>query len=63
LTGLDRVRFRKPVVPGDRLELDVSVTRHRAPLWRLQGVARVDDTVVAEAELLLTQINEAAARV
>jgi 3-hydroxyacyl-[acyl-carrier-protein] dehydratase len=62
LTGLDRVRFRKPVVPGDRLELEVSVGRHRAPLWRLHGVARVDGTVVAEAEVLLTEIDEAAAR-
>ena len=62
LTGLDRVRFRKPVVPGDRLELDVSIMRHHAPLWRLRGVARVDETVVAEAELLLSEIDEAASR-
>ncbi|HUP66391.1 MAG TPA: 3-hydroxyacyl-ACP dehydratase FabZ [Thermoanaerobaculia bacterium] len=50
--GIDKARFRKPVVPGDQLILDVTVLQRRASTARLSGIARVGDTVVAEAELL-----------
>lgn len=50
--GMDKVKFRKPVVPGDQLLLDVRVLKTRAKVIRLSGVARVDEQVVAEAELL-----------
>ena len=55
LTGLDAVRFRRPVLPGDQLHLDVRLVRRHRPLWKMQGVARVDDQVVAEATLMLTE--------
>jgi 3-hydroxyacyl-[acyl-carrier-protein] dehydratase len=52
LMGIDGARFRKPVVPGDRLELEVEVTKHKAAVWKQKGVAKVDGQVVAEAEFL-----------
>ena len=52
LMGLDKVRFRKPVVPGDRLILDLETIRHGSRYSKMKGLALVDDKVVAEAELM-----------
>jgi len=52
--GMDKVKFRRPVVPGDQLLLDISVLRQRAKIIKLAGVARVGDEVAAEAELMAT---------
>ena len=53
LRGVRNARFRRQVVPGDRLELDVSVRRRRSRLAAVTAVARVQDQVVAEAELMV----------
>ncbi len=50
--GFDKVRFRKPVVPGDQLILEVSILRMREKVVKLAGSATVDGQIVAEAELL-----------
>jgi 3-hydroxyacyl-[acyl-carrier-protein] dehydratase len=50
--GMDNVRFRKPVIPGDQLRLELEVTRHRQSIWGFKGKALVDGKLVAEAELL-----------
>ncbi|HEY0593324.1 MAG TPA: 3-hydroxyacyl-ACP dehydratase FabZ [Thermoanaerobaculia bacterium] len=55
--GIDKARFRKPVVPGDQLILEVTVLQRRAATARLQGVARVGDAVVAEAELMSVMVE------
>ena len=55
LTGLDGARFRRPVLPGDQLHLEVTLVKRRRPLWKMQGVARVDGHLAAEAELSLTE--------
>jgi 3-hydroxyacyl-[acyl-carrier-protein] dehydratase len=55
LTGLDGVRFRRPVVPGDQLRLEVSLQRRRRPLWKMHGTAHVGGRLVAEADLSLTE--------
>jgi 3-hydroxyacyl-[acyl-carrier-protein] dehydratase len=52
LMGIDGARFRRPVVPGDRLELKVVVTRHKGAVWKQIGQALVDGEVVAEAEFM-----------
>jgi 3-hydroxyacyl-[acyl-carrier-protein] dehydratase len=52
LMGIDGARFRKPVVPGDRLELRVRVTRHKGDVWKQDGTALVDGQVVAEAAFM-----------
>lgn len=47
---VDRARFRKPIVPGDRLYIHVTKLKNRGNVWKFQAEARVDDGVVAEAE-------------
>lgn len=49
LSGIEEARFRRPVVPGDQLRLEVELVRRRRPLWKLRGVARVDGQVAVEA--------------
>lgn len=55
--GIDKARFRKPVVPGDQLILEVDVLQRRANTAKLKGLARVGDTVAAEAELLSIMVE------
>ena len=50
--GIDNVRFRKPVTPGDQLRPEVEITKHRQAIWGFKGKALVDGKLVAEAELL-----------
>ena len=52
LLGIDKAKFRKIVVPGDRLVLTVTPLRKGGKIWKLAGTASVDEQVVAEAELL-----------
>ena len=50
-TGIDRARFRKPVVPGDQVRFEVVILQRRRQLCRFKGAASVDDKLVAEAEM------------
>jgi 3-hydroxyacyl-[acyl-carrier-protein] dehydratase len=52
--GIDNARFKRPVLPGDQLELDVSIVRQTRGLWKFKGEARVAGQLAAEAELLCT---------
>ncbi len=52
--GLDKVKFRKQVIPGDQLILEVEIIKQRAKVIKLAGVAKVDGQVAAEAELMAT---------
>jgi UDP-N-acetylglucosamine acyltransferase len=58
LRGVNDAKFRRQVVPGDRLRLEISVGRRRASLARAKAVAYVGDQLVAEAELLLGLIPD-----
>jgi len=49
--GIDRVRYRRPVVAGDAVLLEATVVRLRAKMGSLQGVARVDGQVVCEGQM------------
>lgn len=49
--GLDKCRFRRMVVPGDVLEMELTALRGGGKVWKFQGVARVEGQVAAEAEL------------
>lgn len=62
LRGVDDAKFRRHVVPGDRLEVDVRLVRRRGPIARVQATAHVDGAVVIEAQLVLA-ITEAAPRI
>ena len=52
--GIDQARFKKPVVPGDRLILKVQILRAIRGIWKFSAQALVDDVVVSEADLLCT---------
>lgn len=60
LTGIDGAKFRKPVVPGDILRLEVDVLKKRAPFWKMQGRAFVDSELVCEAEVTAMVTDEQA---
>lgn len=47
---VDKARFRKPVVPGDQVEVHVEVLRNRGNVWKFKGEAKVDGVIVADAE-------------
>jgi len=51
LAGLDGFRFRRPVVPGDTLRLEVTLLKMRGPIGRVHGRALVDGELVAEGEI------------
>jgi len=53
--GIDGARFKRPVVPGDQLELEVHVLAHKRGIWKFSCVARVAGAVVTEAEILCTE--------
>jgi beta-hydroxyacyl-ACP dehydratase FabZ len=50
--GVDKARFRRPVVPGDQLILECELLQKRSNTVKLRGTAKVDGNVVAEAEML-----------
>lgn len=52
LTGMDKVRFRKPVRPGDKLVTKAELTNVRSSSAKAKAVAYVDDEITAEAEFL-----------
>ncbi|MDP2604710.1 MAG: 3-hydroxyacyl-ACP dehydratase FabZ [Deltaproteobacteria bacterium] len=56
LTGLDKVRFKRPVEPGDQLRLELTVLKRRGSFWRMLGVATVDGKLVAEAEISAMEV-------
>jgi 3-hydroxyacyl-[acyl-carrier-protein] dehydratase len=53
LVSVDKARFRRPVVPGDQLKLKVTFDRTIRGLWRFAGVAEVDGTKTASAEIMV----------
>ena len=52
LAGIDNARFRRQVLPGDQLRIEMKVVKRKASVAKMQGVATVDGAVVAEVEVL-----------
>jgi beta-hydroxyacyl-ACP dehydratase FabZ len=52
--AMDKVKFRKPVVPGDQLVFELVTLRTGSRIWKMAGKAFVNDELVAEAELIAT---------
>lgn len=50
--AIDNVKFRRPVVPGDTLFLNVELIKKKRNVWRMKGVATVDGEVACEAEFM-----------
>ena len=51
-TGLDKVRFRKPVLPGDQMIIECRILKQRSKIVKMAGTATVDGQLVVEAELM-----------
>jgi 3-hydroxyacyl-[acyl-carrier-protein] dehydratase len=56
LTGLDKVKFKRPVEPGDQLRMELICLKRRGSFWKMQGVATVDGKVVAQAEISAMEV-------
>ena len=56
--ALDAVKFRKPVVPGDQLRMEVEMLQFRGKIARMKGVATVDGQVVTEAEMMACVVDK-----
>jgi 3-hydroxyacyl-[acyl-carrier-protein] dehydratase len=52
LAGVEKAKFRQPIVPGDRIELSIRVLHHRSNIWKCSASAMVDEILCVEAELL-----------
>jgi acyl dehydratase len=61
LMAIDNAKFRKPVVPGDRLTLTAEVVKTKGAIWKQRGVATVDGAVVCEADFLATAVKKTGA--
>jgi 3-hydroxyacyl-[acyl-carrier-protein] dehydratase len=48
--SIEKAKFRKPVVPGDQLRLEVNILQHRGNVWKFSGSAVVEEKIAAEAE-------------
>lgn len=60
--GIDKAKFRKPVLPGDQLHYHVRKIRNRGRVWRFSGEAKVNGEVAAEAEISAMLADTAEAR-
>jgi 3-hydroxyacyl-[acyl-carrier-protein] dehydratase len=56
--SVDNARFRRPVFPGDRLDVHVTKQRHRGNVWKFEGRAKVGDKLMAEAVFAAMILNE-----
>ena len=57
LTGLDNVKFKRPVEPGDQLRMELTCLKRRGSYWKMQGVATVDGKIVAQAEISAMEVE------
>ncbi|MBN1434232.1 UDP-3-O-[3-hydroxymyristoyl] N-acetylglucosamine deacetylase, partial [Candidatus Fermentibacterales bacterium] len=55
--GVDRVKFRQPVAPGDQIRFELEMTRQRGTVFQMRGIAKVEDRVVAEADLMAKLVS------
>lgn len=54
LTGIDDARFKRPVEPGDRVDIDVRILRRIKNMWKCGARAEVDERLCCTAELMFT---------
>lgn len=56
--GIDKARFKRMVVPGDQLLLEIELIKRRTDLWKVKAIARVDDEIACTAELMSIRVRE-----
>jgi 3-hydroxyacyl-[acyl-carrier-protein] dehydratase len=52
--GIDKCRFRRPVLPGDQIRFEIEAITHKRSIWKFKGEASVNGQLVAEAELMVS---------
>lgn len=52
LAGVDKARFKRLVIPGDQLRINVEIEKHRLDLWKFKGTVSVDDEIACTAEFM-----------
>lgn len=57
--GIDNARFKRPVVPGDQLKIDVEIVKEARGIWKFKATATVDGQLAVEADLMCTIRNNA----
>ena len=57
LTGLDNVKFKRPVEPGDQLRMELTCLKRRGSYWKMQGIAMVEGRLVAQAEISAMEVD------
>lgn len=57
-TGIDKCRFRRQVIPGDQLRLEVEITRMRGAMGKGHGIAYVGDEIAAEADIMFALVDK-----
>ncbi|MFH0764055.1 MAG: 3-hydroxyacyl-ACP dehydratase FabZ [Candidatus Omnitrophota bacterium] len=55
--SIDNARFRKPVVPGDTLRIEVDLLKSKLNVMKVRGIAKVGDDIAAEADLMFAFVN------
>ena len=55
--SIDRARFRRPVIPGDTLEIPIELIKTRGPVWKFHGRAMVDGQLAAEADFAAMAVD------
>jgi 3-hydroxyacyl-[acyl-carrier-protein] dehydratase len=60
LAAVEQARFRKPVLPGDQLRMEMTIIKRKSFVARIAGRATVDGVLVAEAEMMCTLADKAA---
>ncbi len=55
--GIDKARFRQPVIPGDQIRFVLEVLKNRRTIWTFKAEAFVEDKLVAEAELMASIVD------
>ena len=58
--GIDNAKFKRPVVPGDQLRIEVDVIAHKGPVWKMHGEVKVDDVMVAKADVTASIVENTA---
>jgi 3-hydroxyacyl-[acyl-carrier-protein] dehydratase len=58
LTGIDKAKFKRPVVPGDQMMLEVVVERSRRKIWSFNCIATVDGQLVASANIRCAAVGD-----
>ncbi len=58
--GIESAKFKRPVVPGDQLRIEVDIVAHKGPVWKMHGEAKVGEVVAAKADVTASIVENAA---